>query len=271
MTDRINVMYAGFIVETATTGDLFDAPVAPVHRGPAALDAPRRRPRGRAPDPDRGPATRHAQRARPAARSPRAARGASTPAGPTTRRSRPSCRGTRGRQDGPGRHAPDRVPQPADPRRGVGTGGRCAPATCPRRRPRASSTSSLPRRGRRRPRDGGRDMTAEPTDRASTAAAAADGTPLLAVRDLKVWFPITEGMLARAPRRRRARRGRRLVRAPARRDAGPRRRVGLRQEHDGPGDRPAVQAHRRDRSSSTARTSRRSTARSSSTSAAGSR
>ncbi len=29
MTDRINVMYAGFIVETATTGDLFDAPSHP--------------------------------------------------------------------------------------------------------------------------------------------------------------------------------------------------------------------------------------------------
>jgi oligopeptide transport system ATP-binding protein len=29
MTDRINVMYAGFIVETATTGDLFEAPSHP--------------------------------------------------------------------------------------------------------------------------------------------------------------------------------------------------------------------------------------------------
>jgi len=29
LTDRINVMYAGFIVETATTGDLFDAPSHP--------------------------------------------------------------------------------------------------------------------------------------------------------------------------------------------------------------------------------------------------
>ncbi len=28
MTERINVMYAGFIVETATTADLFAAPVA---------------------------------------------------------------------------------------------------------------------------------------------------------------------------------------------------------------------------------------------------
>jgi oligopeptide/dipeptide ABC transporter ATP-binding protein len=29
MTDRINVMYAGFIVETATTGDLFERPSHP--------------------------------------------------------------------------------------------------------------------------------------------------------------------------------------------------------------------------------------------------
>jgi oligopeptide transport system ATP-binding protein len=29
MTDRINVMYAGFIVETATTGDLFESPSHP--------------------------------------------------------------------------------------------------------------------------------------------------------------------------------------------------------------------------------------------------
>ena len=38
-------------------------------------------------------------------------------------------------------------------------------------------------------------MTAEPIARAGKAAARADGTPLLAVRDLKVWFPITEGLL----------------------------------------------------------------------------
>ena len=105
--------------------------VAPVHGGPAALDAPRRRPRGRAADPDRGPAAGHAQRARRAARSPRAARGGSTPAGPTTRRSRRVVPGTRGRDDGPGRHAPDRLPQPADPRRGVGRAARCAPAPPP--------------------------------------------------------------------------------------------------------------------------------------------
>ena len=38
-------------------------------------------------------------------------------------------------------------------------------------------------------------MSAEPIERAGKAEARADGTPLLAVRDLKVWFPITEGLL----------------------------------------------------------------------------
>ena len=43
MTQRINVMYAGFVVETATTADLFDRPSHPYTVGPAALDpAPRR-------------------------------------------------------------------------------------------------------------------------------------------------------------------------------------------------------------------------------------
>ena len=51
-----------------------------------------------------------------------------------------------------------------------------------------------------------------------------------------------------------------IVRAPPRRDARARRRVGLRQEHDGPGHRPAATSRRRARSSSTARTSRRSRA-----------
>ena len=45
MTDRINVMYAGFIVETATTGDLFERPSHPytvglLHSMPR-VDAPR--------------------------------------------------------------------------------------------------------------------------------------------------------------------------------------------------------------------------------------
>ena len=62
MTDRINVMYAGFIVETATTGDLFDAPSHPYTVGLLHSMPARRRSRGRAADPDRGPAAGHAQR-----------------------------------------------------------------------------------------------------------------------------------------------------------------------------------------------------------------
>ena len=116
------------------------------------------------------------------------------------------------------------------------------------------------------PGAGGRGRTSSRRSPPSRTACAPDGPPvtaqpgvpgrhvrrwwcarradLLEVRDLKVWFPITEGLI-RAPRRRRAGGGRGLVQPAARRDAGPRRRVGLRQEHDRAGDRPAVQAHRR--------------------------
>ena len=60
MTQRINVMYAGFIVETATTAELFERALAPVHGRAAPFDpAPRRR-RGRGAHPDRGPAAGHA-------------------------------------------------------------------------------------------------------------------------------------------------------------------------------------------------------------------
>ena len=86
MTDRINVMYAGFIVETRDHRRPVRPAVPPVHGGAAALDAARRRARGRAADPDRGPAARHAPCADAAARSRRAAPGGWTGAGPTTRR-----------------------------------------------------------------------------------------------------------------------------------------------------------------------------------------
>ena len=63
MTDRINVMYAGFIVETATTGDLFERPSHPytvglLHSMPR-VDAPEGDPlipiEGRPPDMRRAP------------------------------------------------------------------------------------------------------------------------------------------------------------------------------------------------------------------------
>ena len=121
MTDRINVMYAGFIVETATTGDLFERAVAPVHGGPAALDAPGRRSRGRAADPDRGPAAGHAQRPdRLPVRAPlRVAARRVLDRQPGARAGRA---GHGRRDDRRARDAPDRVPQPAD----AGGGGRTA-------------------------------------------------------------------------------------------------------------------------------------------------
>ena len=59
MTDRINVMYAGFIVETATTGDLFERPRTRT-RWACCTRCPAWTSRGRAADPDRGPPARHA-------------------------------------------------------------------------------------------------------------------------------------------------------------------------------------------------------------------
>ena len=71
MTQRINVMYAGLIVEAATTHELFRQPVASVHDRIAALDpAHGHRGTGRDADPDRrgtaGPASsRHGLPVRP--------------------------------------------------------------------------------------------------------------------------------------------------------------------------------------------------------------
>ena len=60
MTQRINVMYAGFIVESATTIELFANPRPPVHGGPAPLGAPARRRRRLGAHPHRGHAARPA-------------------------------------------------------------------------------------------------------------------------------------------------------------------------------------------------------------------
>ena len=91
MTNRINVMYAGYIVETATTLDLFATPSHPytiglLHSIPR-VDAVGRR----ATHPDRGTAAGHAPSLRRSVRSQPAADGGSTSAGRRTRRcDRPS-------------------------------------------------------------------------------------------------------------------------------------------------------------------------------------
>ena len=93
MTQRINVMYAGFVVEAATTDRPVRASVASLHGRAAALDpAPRRR-RRRGADPDRGPAAGPAARADRLPVRARAAPGASTPAGRPTPR---CCHWSRG-------------------------------------------------------------------------------------------------------------------------------------------------------------------------------
>ena len=63
MTNRINVMYAGYIVEIGHDPGPVRGPVAPVHGRPAAFDPAARRRRRRAAHPDRGPSAGHAPRA----------------------------------------------------------------------------------------------------------------------------------------------------------------------------------------------------------------
>jgi len=90
MTNRINVMYAGYIVETATTLDLFATPSHPytigllhsIPRVDALVGEPLIPIEGRPPDMRRAPTF---------CRSPHAAAGGSTSAGRRTRRcDRPS-------------------------------------------------------------------------------------------------------------------------------------------------------------------------------------
>ena len=141
MTDRINVMYAGFIVETATTGDLFERPSHPytvglLHSMPR-LDAQEGEPlipiEGRPPDMRREP--------RGCPFAPRCAWRIERcwTDNPTLE---PVTAGAAIVTTGPACNPPDRLPQPAAARRG---GARSAYAGGPRRRtarPRARSTSS---------------------------------------------------------------------------------------------------------------------------------
>ena len=134
--DRVNVMYAGRIVEQAERGRALRQPASPLHAGAAALGAAPRRAAPRAPRPDPGPAARsHAPAAglrvrsalrvsgRALQRGSPAARRASAPATRrpagrwrgSPRKRRPRRSGERGAARGPGpgqafpgrrRHAP---------------------------------------------------------------------------------------------------------------------------------------------------------------------
>ena len=231
MTDRINVMYAGFVVETATTGDLFDRPSHPytvglLHSMPR-VDEREGEPlipiEGRPPDmrqrtprlPVRA-ALRLAARAVLDATTPRCCR--------CTRASR-SWRPAPPRPTCVACHNP---PLPDEALAGRPDAARLAART--RTRGRAGRAGHA-RRARRRGRGPGRHRVTE--------------QPLLEVKDLKVWFRITEGMI----RERHVgdvravdgvsfqlRRGETLGLVGE---------SGLRQEHDRAGDRSPVQADRR--------------------------
>ena len=139
MTDRINVMYAGLHRRDRDDRRPVRRPVAPVHGGPAALDAPGRRSRRRAADPDRGPAARHAQRADGlSVRAPlrlAARRLLDRQPGPAAGHAR-----HRGRDDGRG--ATHRIACHNPPTPDEAVHGTAGPATRPRRRQPVSSTSS---------------------------------------------------------------------------------------------------------------------------------
>ncbi len=140
MTQRINVMYAGFIVEIAPTAELFEHPSHPytvglLHSIPRLDEAG-----GDGAHPDRGQTPRHAPRAHglPVRAALRLADRGVLVGQPRADPARP---GHAGCDHGAGGHPPDRLPQPADRRRGATTAGRGGRGSFPLRRRRACPTS----------------------------------------------------------------------------------------------------------------------------------
>ena len=192
MCDRINVMYAGRIVETGRVDELFENPQMPYSWG--LLDSLPRidDERGDTPADHRG----HAAAARSTRPMPAASARAAAYA-------RDICRERRAGAD---TARPRTATSPAAGRPNP-TGGSMT-ATRPRT-PRRQRRAERPRRG----------------------------------QDLKVYFPIRAGIFQRDDRAVKAVDGITFD-DPPRRDARPRRRVGLRQEHHRPGADPPARAHR---------------------------
>ena len=134
--------------------------------------------------------------------------------------------------------------------------------TCSARRPRAPSRRAAATRSSSRAQEvppleeiepGHHVALLQPGARGRVAALAArrrgcvssNGTPLVEIDDLKVWFPIRSGLVHGPARRRRQGGRRRLADDRARRDARPRRRVGLRQVDRRPRDPAPLRADRR--------------------------
>ncbi len=233
MTHRINVMYAGFIVETARHARPVRAPVAPVHGRPAALDpAPRPGAReallpieGAPPDSARRPwAVRSPPRCAwrldrcwrdnpQLAWCPASGRCVTRPA-PTQRIASPAT--TQPGRGGGGRRPAGRCAAAACSDMAVGTGPDgpdvlLIDAEAARRRsdealsPAPSAAGMTPWRPTARATRGGSMSARAP--RHAAAAAPVARVPrrramherrlpaALEVRQLKVWFPITEGLL----------------------------------------------------------------------------
>ena len=207
MADEIAVMYAGRIVEIAPAEELFSAPRASLHVGPAALD----------PHAD-GPRERRARADRRHAAEPRSHR-------PAGCHFHPRCPYAAAR---PRAHRP--------PARGRCRRARAtrSPACSRRRRaPRgcAAQPAGAARRRRRRLRSGrapGRSGRADE----HAGCAAAGGRCATCVKH----FPITRGIVFQREVGAVQRGGRRELRRAARGDARHRRRDRLRQEHDGAAD-----------------------------------
>ena len=191
--DRLAVMYAGRLVETRSDRDDPRRSRPPVHGRAAALPAPPRPAPPGGPDADRGIAAgpRIESRGLPVRPALRVAARAVLDHRPATRPGRRGADGGRGRGRPPGC-----LPPPADPGRGRGRGpaGRRLPP-----RPaadRVDGARSIPQG-----EDGMTTETVAP-DTAGTRDESGDpgrdaGGPLLTVKGLKVYFPITGGVLRR--------------------------------------------------------------------------
>ena len=207
VTDQIVVMYAGRIVEAASTEEIFRAPEHPYTWGLLQsiprLDQPRDEPL--VPIAGLPPSLINASQ-RLLVPSPLPVRARAPP--PRRARSWSRCPTT----------PPTRSPACSTARRASGSGATCAPAWTRSRRARRSG-SRRSRHERRR--------------------------PLVEVRDLVKHFPLTRGIVFQQTGRRGARRRRRVLRRAAWRDARDRRRDRMRQDDHGAPDHAAARADER--------------------------
>ena len=218
--NSVMVMYAGRAMEYGPAARDLRAAAAPVHVGPARVDADDRAPARVAACRSRARRRRCSTR-RPAARSIRAARTASSPATRSGRRSSRRC--------------PAAIPTPAT----------CRAEQKRRARWQRAVAASV---GRRRMSDARRRRRPMPSS---------VGDTLVELEHLTKHFPVRQGVFARGKAEVHAVEDVSLTRAP-RRDARDRRRVRLRQVDDRAPDPAPARPDRPARSASTAGTSRAS-------------